>query len=524
MNAPDGVACVTACIRHTDLPGRSKLFADLLYHFDRVSRFYAYDPSQASAYESAAKQIDYPAERRAAMAKALAGQNAPSELLSRFARPGTVAVITGQQVGLFGGPAYTLYKALTAAKVAKDLTARGISAVPIFWMATEDHDFAEVNHAFVFDREGHISRIEVEAHARGQAPAGNYVISQPPIEALRSAMSGFEYTDEVIAAVRHAYVPGTTMGSGFRALLLKMLERVGVLVIDPLDPKVRAIGAPLLREAVTRAPELKKALLDRGRELSEAGYHSQVLVEEKTPLFFMLENGDRKQLRIKDAECAALADRAESVSPNALLRPIWQDFMFPTVAYVGGPGELAYFAQSAVLYEKLLGRMPVVLSRAFFTLLDARSEKLLKRFGLSLTDLMTSDEALRGRIARTLVPQQLGGEFEKAATSASRELDHLCARLREFDPTLEAAMEKSRTKVLFQIEKLRRKTERETLRRDARATADAAYLRGTLCPEGHLQERVHSILPFLAKYGLDLVERLYDQVKPSCPDHRVVSL
>ena len=238
----------------------------------------------------------------------------------------------------------------------------------------------------------------------------------------------------------------------------------------------------------------------------------------------MLENGERKQLRITDAECAALADRAESVSPNALLRPVWQDFMLRTVAYVGGPGELAYFAQSAVLYDRLLGRMPVVMPRACFTLLDERSAKLLKRFGLGLTDLMTSQESLRERIARKLVPQQLGAEFEKAATAAARDFDQLRAQLRAFDPTLEAAMEKSRAKVLYQIEKLRLKTERETLRRDARATADTAYLRALLYPEGHLQERLHSILPFVAKYGPDLLDRLYEQVNPSCPDHRVVAL
>jgi len=211
------------------------------------------------------------------------------------------------------------------------------------------------------------------------------------------------------------------MKNGTALVLLGLDAASGTAkVLDPLAPAVRAIGAPLLRDAVTRAPELKAALLARCRELGDAGYHAQVLVEEKTPLFFVLENGERKQLRIKDAECAALADRVESVSPNALLRPVWQDFMLPTVAYVGGPGELAYFAQSAVLYDRLLGRMPVVLPRACFTLLDERSAKLLKRFGLSLTDLMTSQESLRERIARKLVPQQLGAEFEKAATAAAR--------------------------------------------------------------------------------------------------------
>ena len=512
------------CIPHTELPGTSKLFADLLYNYARVAKFYGHDPSQASSYDTAAKQIQYPDDRRAAVAKALAGQNAPSELLTRFAQPGTVAVVTGQQVGLFGGPAYTIYKALTAAKLAKNLTERGISAVPIFWMATEDHDFAEVNHTWVFDGDGHPARVGVDIPVTGQRPAGNYPVAQPPIEELRAAMRGFEYSDAVIAAVKAAYQPGATMGAGFRALLLKLLERVGVLVLDPLDPAIRAVGAPFMADAVKAAPELKSALLARSSELTAAGYHAQVLVEEKTSLFFLLEKGERKTLRLKDSECATLADRAADVSPNALLRPVWQDFMLPTIAYVGGPGELAYFAQSEVLYRKLLGRMPVMLPRAFFTLLDARSEKLMKKFGLGLADVMVKQDSLKARIAKQLVPAALSASFEQSAASATQILDALSADLRAFDPTLAEAMKKSRTKVLYQIEKLRGKTERETLRRDERASSDAAYLRGLLYPEDHLQERLHSILPFLAKYGLDLVDRLYEQVKPECPDHRILTL
>ncbi len=514
----------SACIKHTDLPGTSKLFADLLYNFPRVRGFYAHDPLQASSYEAAAKAIDYPADRRAAMAKALESQNGPIELVTKFAQPNTVAVITGQQVGLFGGPAYTIYKALTAAKIAQRLNDRGIPAVPIFWMATEDHDFAEVNHTWVYNEHAEPVKISVEAHAKTNAPAGNYTIPHPPVDALRAALQGFEYKDDIANAAANAYRDSITMGSGFRALLVKLLQNVGILTVDPLDPAIRAIGAPLMERAVKSAPQLKSKLLERCSALQTAGYHSQVLVEEKTPLFFLLENGERKQLRIKDADCASFASNAANVSPNALLRPVWQDFMFPTVAYVGGPGELAYFAQSAVLYDELLGRMPVIAPRASFTLLDARSAKLMKHFGLALQDTMTHNEALKERIAQQLIPGSLGSAFEKTASEAATLLDTLGAQLNDFDPTLAAAMAKSRAKVTYQIEKLRRKTERETLRRDTQASTDTAYLRGMLYPEGHMQERLHSILPFLAQHGPDLVDRLYATLKPECPDHRVLTL
>jgi uncharacterized protein YllA (UPF0747 family) len=257
--------------------------------------------------------------------------------------------------------------------------------------------------------------------------------------------------------------------------------------------------------------------------LEAAGYHSQVLVEAKTSLFFLLEGGERVTLRLKDEEYAELADRAASVSPNALLRPVWQDYMLPTVTYIGGPGELAYFAQSSALYDQLGVAMPVIAPRAFLTLTDARAEKLLRKFGLPWTGVFEGQEGLRRHIAQTLIPESLEAQFAEGQATAEAVLETLGRELQTFDPTLAAAAAASRRKMLYQIEKLRRKTERETLRRDARASEDAAYLIGLLYPERHLQERLYSILPFLALYGMDLVDRLYADLRTDCFDHRVIA-
>ncbi len=505
-----------ACLRHTDLPGASKLFGDFSYHYDRVANFYRHSPHNPASFAAAASEIQYPDDRRAAMARVLEAQNPGNGLVATFARPGTVAVISGQQVGLFSGPAYTIYKALTAVRLASDLSARGIPAVPIFWMATEDHDFAEVNHTWVFDKSQQPVRIQTQSESRPR-PAGTVAIAQPPIDELRQALAGFEHSDEVVAAVEQAYRPGVTMGAGFRALLKKLLGQIGILTLDPLDRGVRSIGAPFMASALEAAPELKSALLDRNAELAAAGYHAQVHVDSKTSLFFLLENGERVALRQKDPDLAAL-------SPNALLRPVWQDYLLPTVAYVGGPAELAYLAQSRVIYDRLLGRMPVVMARAGFTLVDARAAKLLERYGLSLTETLVPEASLKDRIARKLVPESLVSRFEHTSAEVERRLDQLGSELSPFDPTLTAALGKSRAKILYQLGKVRRKTEAEALRRDGRASAEAAYLSALLYPQGHLQERTYSILPFLAKHGMDLVDRLYDLVKVDCPDHRVVTL
>lgn len=515
-----------ACIRHSELPGTSRLFLDFSYHFDRVARFYRHDPHDFNSFAAAAREIDYPDARRAAMVHALEGQNGPSEALTRLAQPGTVAIVTGQQVGLFSGPAYTVYKAVTAARLAKELTDRGTPAVPIFWLATEDHDLEEVDHSWTFDahRQPVALRARMEPVNGRPRPVGGLKIEQAPISDLRQALKGFPHADEVLAMVSDAYPDGATMGEGFRALLKTLLAPLGLIFLDPLDPEIRKIGAPLIADALEAAPELRKSLLARNKELEDAGYHAQVHLLDKTSLFFLLENGERVPQRLKDTEFKTLRDRAAEISPNALLRPVMQDYLLPTCAYVGGPAELAYLAQSQVIYDRLLGRMPVMISRAGFTLLEARATKLLERYKLALPQVFIDEEHLKARVAHALVPESLEASFHAESEGIMSHLGRMRAELNRFDPTLAASLEKSSAKIAYQLEKARRKTASEMIRRDHRAAGDAQYLSGFLFPQRHLQERFYSILPFLAAHGVDLVERVYDAVQLDCPDHRILSI
>ncbi len=517
-----------ACVRHTEIPGTSRLFTDFTYHFDRVARFYQYNPHDSASFAAAAGEVDYPDDRRAAMVQALAAQNGNSESLDRLAQPGTVAVVTGQQVGLFSGPAYTIYKALTAARVAQRLSESGIPAVPVFWLATEDHDFLEVSKVWSFDQATHqpvALQVEMPGELNGrQRPVGGIVLDRPPVDELIRSLEGFPHAEEVAAAVRAAYPPGVTMGAGFRALLANLLGKLGLLFLDPLDPAVRKIGGPIVAKALENAGELKTRLLERNRELLDAGYHAQVHIEAKTSLFFLLENEERVPLRRKDAEFGDLRDRAAEVSPNALLRPVVQDYLLPTVAYIGGPAELAYLAQSQVLYERLLGRMPVVMSRTGFTLVEPRAAKLFSRYHLTLPEILVNPESLKDRIAKVLVPECVERAFAETATGIGSSLDSLRGELDRFDHTLGKSLDKSRAKMMYQLEKTRRKFARETLRRDERATSDARYLTALLYPHRHLQERFYSILPFLAEHGMDLIDQLHGAVELDCADHRILNI
>ena len=502
------------------------MFVDFSYHFDRVSRFYRHDPHSFESFAAAAKEIHYPEDRRSAMVRALTAQNGPSTALDRLAQPGTVAIVTGQQVGLFSGPAYTIYKAVTAARLAKELTDRGISAVPIFWLATEDHDLEEVDHSWVFDS----SRQPLELRAKMEQingrprPVGGLKIEQAPMDELRRALKDFPHAEEVIAMVGDAYPPGATMGEGFRALLKTLLAPLGLIFLDPLDPEIRKIGAPLIADALDAAPELRKSLLARNKELEEAGYHAQVHLLDKTSLFFLLEKGERVPLRLKDSEFTTMRDRAAEISPNALLRPVMQDYLLPTCSYVGGPAELAYLAQSQVIYDRLLGRMPVMISRAGFTLLEPHAKKLLERYKLAVPQVFVQEDRLKEYVAHALVPTSLEQSFNTESAGIMNHLGRVRAELDRFDPTLAASLDKSRAKIAYQLDKARRKTAAEMMRRNDRAESDARYLSGFLYPHRHLQERFYSILPFVATHGPDLVKTLFDAVTLDCPDHRVLSV
>jgi bacillithiol biosynthesis cysteine-adding enzyme BshC len=517
-------------VRYTDLPHTSPLFADVLYHPERAAAFYRHPLREVAAYRAAAAEIRFPEERRAALVAALRQQNAGSPSLQLLAQPGTVVVATGQQVGLFSGPAYSVYKALHAAKLAQWLTAQGIPAAPIFWLATEDHDFAEVDHVWVFDREYTPRRLEMRRPASSQ-PAGEVTLVAPPVAELRQILDGMPFGEEISALVEETYRPGVTMGQAFGDLLRRLLPEYGILQVDAMLPAFRELAAPTIAAAVEAAEDLTAGVLERNQQLAAAGYHAQVHVEATTSLVFLIENGKRFTLRRNGREYGLAGRRftteelvrnARWLSPNALLRPVVQDSMMPTAAIVGGPAEVAYFAQSEVLYRSLLGRMPVAVPRSGFTVLDQRSHKQMQKFGLTLADFFSGEDTLRQRIASALVPAELNGALRQAASTVDGAVEQLRDALIGFDPTLAKALDLSARKIRHQLSKIEGKAGREALRRDERAAHTARSLYGLIYPERHLQERLHSFLPLLAKHGPELTGQVYEALDPGAVEHRIL--
>src|SRR5467141_2544070 len=501
------------------LPHQPKLFLEYLDRFEKVKSFYFHPPTMPAVTRSARK-LDYPGERRAEVTSILRKQNvdlgAGAETLSNLDRleKGAVAVVSGQQVGLFSGPAYSVYKALTAVQIAEELTRGGIPAVPIFWMATEDHDLDEVRSATCFDQ-GKLRRFALPVAEAGR-PVGGISLGAEVESFAREAaeLLSSQGSDLLAEYLTESYRPEETYGSAFAKLFTRLFAQQGLILMDPLDPGLHRVATPLYQHALAERDAVNEKLLQRGKDLDRAGFDAQVKVTSRSTLLFYLGDGVRQVITASNGKFQAgdkTWARDELVhlthaepakfSPNALFRPVVQDFLLPTVAYVGGPAEISYFAQSEVIYRHLLGRMPVMLPRAGFTLVDAKAAKLLRRYRLTVEDVWAGSQAMRHKMEGRSVPGALAKNFDRTQKQLAKMLAQLGKQMEKLDPTLRGTVERDRKRIEFHIDKLQRKAGRAQDKKAGLISTHEQYLESLLDPHKGLQERDLCLLPFLARWG-----------------------
>jgi len=494
------------CIPHTEIPNSSRLFTDYLYDFPRVSEFYAHNPFQDESFSNAAQAIRYDGNLRREVVAVLREQNrriaAPEKTLqnlSKLENPDCVAVVTGHQAGLFTGPAFGLYKGLTAIKLARTLSDRGLPAVPVFWLATEDHDLEEVNHCFIQDREGSPRRMEYTGEVPIQnSPVGSISLTDailPLLEELRALLPDSEFGAELLRSLSESYRPGQSFGTAFGGFMARLFADFGVIMVDPMDRRLHSLSAQVFQSAIESAPALLDALMERNQRLTDQGYHSQVHVTENFSFLFVHVDGQRRALRLRDGRfvtsqgdtyspqelLARLEQQPETISGNVLLRPIMQDALLPTVAYVAGPSELAYFAQAAPVYQRVLGRMPIVFPRASMTLLDGPANRLLGKYGLKLQDIFAGKQALREKMAARFMPADLAENFRKTAANLEANLQAIEASIAKLDPTLVDAAALKYRKSLKNHNRLLGNLEWQVaLRRTHLCSTHGTFHRGTL--------------------------------------------
>jgi bacillithiol biosynthesis cysteine-adding enzyme BshC len=486
------------------------------------------------------------------LARVLAAQNTTDALKGAVEqiRTGANVVVTGQQVGILGGPLFTLHKAATAVALARDAAAKGHAHVPVFWLASEDHDFDEINHV-TFPRRRELEKLAWpretgNGKVAGGVPVGGVALDEAIGPVLERAWELLGYSD-AMEWLSEAYKPGKTLAGAFAEFYGKVFAGQGLLILDAAGREAHRLGAAVLRTAIERADELHAGLVERNRALEAAGYHAQVAVADRGSLLFLIDADTGARLALKRTEANAaepggiwqagrksystdellgiLDAEPERISPSALLRPVFQDQILPTSTYIGGPAEIAYFAQSAVLYERILGRLTSVLPRLSATLVEPPIEELLERHELSFeTVLGSTEESLAQRLGARTMPIEGKRKLASAGNALDAELTALMEYLSALDEGLGRSAAVSASKMRYQMNRLRWMAANFELQKEASLGKHAQAITNALHPHGGLQERLIGAAYFVARYGNGLVDRLVAEAADGCPGHKLVRL
>jgi len=542
-------------ISFDQVPQQTRLFLDYLRDPAALRRFYPeavrfhYDLSARAERVLGAYQTD-----RGALCDALEQMNrgwGASETtlanISELRATDCLAVVSGQQAGLFGGPLYTIYKALSAVKLAECMTQRGVKAVPVFWIATEDHDFAEVANAESINRDCALSSVSVplEMHLEG-LPVGRVALAESineTVQSLLAALPQTEFSEDLEKLLRDAYQPGRKYGDAFARLITSLIGQRGLILLDPLDPELKKLAAPLYAKAAEHAQEIAVAIANRSRELEADGYHAQVAPSENSfPLFLHDENGSRRALartengtyhakgaghaqEYSSDDLAAWALREpERFSPNVTLRSVVQDFLLPTAAYYGGAAEIAYFAQTSEVYRLLDRPATPILHRASMTIIEKHTWRSLERYHIGLTDFFAGFDHVVARVVKEYLGKETSEAFDHTTATFNQELDALQEQLRHVDPTLAGALDTGRRKINYQIDGLRTRFQRAQMGRDEAVHRQLQRAFDLLYPNKALQERSINITSLLSRHGRYVIDWIYDAIDLGSNEHEIVYL
>lgn len=527
------------CLPFSNIPQSAPLFLDFLHHFERVREFYARPPAFIEWWKDELERIRYPQARRQQVAAILERQNhrfgSGAKTLENIQRikNGAPAILTGQQVALFGGPMFVVLKALTAV-----LLAEKSGAVPVFWLATEDHDLAEVN--FVHMPAGdHLETFSITPPHVESAPVGTIAFHEE-LPGLVQRLEKQFGSSEILGFLQESYRPGETFGSAFGKFYAQVFADLGIVLLDPSDAELHQIAAPIYRDALVKSAELNHALAEREQQLKKAGYDAQVKVTPSHTLCFYLQEGARLAVRhdpagqggfvigeqrVKADELIADAEKhPEGFSANVLLRPVVQDYLLPTLCYTGGPSEIAYFAQVEVVYRALLGRVTPVTPRVSATVIEPRQAKLLDRYQITLADTFRGPEKLRELVAAKALPDSIMNSFDGAMAHLEQAVGLIHEPLEKLDPTLVDAAQNAAAKMRYQLQGLRDKAARAEARKNGEIQCQADELSAALYPNKNLQEREAGAAYFLLKYGKGFTQQLKTELNPGCMDHQMVEL
>jgi len=529
-------------------PWIRRLAADYVFDHARIADFFAGNPDDPAAWRDAIARTHQHHRQRDALADLLQAQqrtrgasDAAISATALLRNPQTVAVVTGQQAGLFGGPFFTLLKALTALRLAEQVrTEHGVPTVAVFWIDAEDHDWDEVKSCSVLDAD--MKPLAIAAGDPPQAHSGPIARVRldesvnAAISALEAAMPQTEFTPTLIDGLRHAYAPGTGMADAFGRWLETLLGPRGLIVFDASDPAAKPLVSHIFAREIEQAGQTARLAAEAGAALEARGYHAQATPQEGSLALFHM-NAGRQPIKPHQAgflvgerpeSTAALLEGVrsspEEFSPSVLLRPIVQDTLFPTVCYVAGPNELAYLGQLRRVYDAFSTPMPLIQQRATATLVDSNALRFLTRYDVALESLRAQDEAVLNAVLEAQLPPSVEASLDEAVRTLEQRMERLAKEVVQIDPTLEGASRSTLSRMQDDLKKLHGKIIQAAKRKDETLRRQFQNARAQAFPGGEPQERAVGFVYFLNKYGPALVDRLYAELPVDAGTHWVVTI
>jgi bacillithiol synthase len=509
-------------------PGDARLVRDYRAGAGELAPYFTGSPWDPAAYRRKAEEISGRVDGAARAVAAAAVRPltaAAAARLERIAGGEGFFVTTGQQAGLFTGPLLTIYKALSAVRLARALEAElGVPVAPLFWVASDDHDWEEVRRAVVLDAGNAVRRIELETTP--DAPPASMARRRPgsalaaALQALEAALPPTEFRPALLEAVRRHYAPGATMAAAFAGLLGDLLAPFDLLLVDPAAPVLKRLAAPVLALELARTAEHEALLAEQTRRLVTAGYHAQVPLQPGATNLFVEDEEGRERLVREDGrfllrrtkrslaapEVAAwLEAEPEAFSPNVLLRPVVESALFPTLAYVAGPGELSYYAQIGCLFRAHGIEMPLVFPRHGATLVEAKVRKVLQKFDMDVPELSASEDRLAARVVRDELPPEVSRALAGLRLGLEEGYAELGAAAAAIDPTLQRPLEGARNTSLAQLDGAEKKVLSHLKKQNEVSLEQLAKARDNLYPGGTPQERVLNVLQYVVRYGPELL-------------------
>nr|MBA2306386.1 bacillithiol biosynthesis cysteine-adding enzyme BshC [Acidobacteriota bacterium] len=460
---------------------------------------------------------------------------------ARLADDRSVAIVTGQQAGAFGGPFYTLLKAISAIQLARRASSEhGIPVVPVFWVEAEDHDWAEVRSIVVLDANLQPKEIALPDPAgAGELPVGSLRLDdgvRATLDELHATMLATDFTGWLDTALRTAYAPGAGVGTAFATLLDAVLGPHGLVVFESTDPEAKPFVADLFARELQFPGRTSSLAAGAGAELQARGHQPQVMPQPDSVALFHF-SGPRRAIRRDQGAFVAgderfeaeqlvgsAVDHPERFSPNVLLRPIVQDALFPTVAYVAGPSELAYLGQLRGVYAHFGVPMPLICPRATATVIDAASGRFLAKYQLPFDALQPQDDAALNKLLEAQLPTTVGDALAQADEQVRRVMDHVVAVIPAVDPTLAGAAQTTLGKMEHDLQGLRGKVIQAAKKRDETLRRQFTRARAQIFPMGQPQERTLGLVFFLNRYGPALVDRLLEELPLESGRHWLLTI